>query len=234
MNLSKSPTTSVPRESVFITNNLCTQEVAVFVTNNSCAWRATVYLQDPSSVDAGVPEMERPSSAAIDTHLDMKRLLSPDETLVELKETSFTELEEKVESEVSNQKQRFEWLTHRIIELKLLLREMHVGDGKLVIVQCHQDMPTQKPGCSYYSTDLLCGCSIYIANDISNSAMTARLTNSLQPRTEFIVEYPVNLVILASVFDMNKVAGVGGDDFFPEEYAPNYQLLKWLLYLHRW
>ena len=85
---------------------------------------------------------------------------------------------------------------------------MDVRGGKLVImnadfaiIQCQQDMPTQKPGCSYCRIDFLCGCSIYIANNISNSAMPARLTNCAPQRTEYVVEYPVNLAVLAQAFD---------------------------------
>ncbi len=105
---------------------------------------------------------------------------------------------------------------------------MDVGGGKLVvmnadfmIIQCQQDTPSQKPGCSYCRVDFLCGCAIYIANNISNAAMPARLTNCAPKWTEYNVEFPVNLAVLANAFDMNEMEGIGGDEFFSQEYIPN-------------
>ncbi len=106
---------------------------------------------------------------------------------------------------------------------------MDVGNGKLTImnadfaiIQCQQDMPRQRAGCTYCRIDFLCGCSVYVANNVSNAAMPARLTNCKPPLTEYKIEYPVNMAVLGNVFDLTEVANVGGDEFFLEEYVPNY------------
>ncbi len=106
---------------------------------------------------------------------------------------------------------------------------MDVGNGKLTImnadfaiIQCQQDMPRQRDGCTYCRIDFLCGCSVYVANNVSNAAMPARLTNCKPPLTEYKIEYPVNMAVLGNVFDLSEVANVGGDEFFLEEYVPNY------------
>ncbi len=48
-----------------------------------------------------------------------------------------------------------------------------------------------------------------------------RLTNCAPKWTEYNVEYPVNLAVLANAFDLNEIKGIGGDEFFSQEYIPN-------------
>ena len=66
----------------------------------------------------------------------------------------------------------------------------------------------------------LCGCSIYIANNNSNAAMLARLTNCVEQTTQYVIEFPVNLAVLATVFDLDEIADVRGDEVFPQEQIP--------------
>ena len=104
---------------------------------------------------------------------------------------------------------------------------MDVGKGKLMImnadftiIQCQANVPKQRPGCSSSRVEFMCGCSIYIANNNSNAAMPARLTNCVEQTTEYIIEFPVNLAVLATVFDLEEIADVRGDEVFPQEQIP--------------
>ncbi len=110
---------------------------------------------------------------------------------------------------------------------------MDVGQGKLMImnadftiIQCQANVPKQRPGCSSCRVEFQCGCSIYIANNNSNAAMPARLTNCVEQTTEFVIEFPVNLAVLATVFDLEEIADVRGDEMFPQEQIPCIPSIK--------
>ncbi len=99
--------------------------------------------------------------------------------------------------------------------------QLLISNADFIILQCKADMPRQKEGCDYCRVEFMCGCSIYIANNVSNAAMPARLTNCRPERTVYPLQYPVNLAVLANVFDPSEIEALRGDDLFDEEQIPD-------------
>ena len=98
--------------------------------------------------------------------------------------------------------------------------QLLISNADFIILQCKADMPRQKDGCDYCRVEFMCGCSIYIANNVSNAAMPARLTNCRPERTVYPLQYPVNLAVLANVFDPAELEALKGDDLFDQEQIP--------------
>ncbi len=103
-----------------------------------------------------------------------------------------------------------------------------VGSGKLmisnadfIILQCQADTPRQKDGCSYCRVEFMCGCSIYIANNASNAAMPARLTNCHPEKSKYHLEYPINMAVLANLYTPRELEGLSGNIMFDTEQIPS-------------
>ncbi len=67
----------------------------------------------------------------------------------------------------------------------------------------------------------MCGCSIYIANNASNAAMPARLTNCHPERSIYLLEYPINMVVLANLYSPKELEGLSGNIMFNTEQIPS-------------
>ena len=101
-----------------------------------------------------------------------------------------------------------------------------ISNADFIILQCKSDMPRQKPGCDYCRVEFMCGCSIYIANNVSNATMPARLTNYKPERSMYPLQYPVNLAVLANVFKPMEIEALEGDDLFDQEQIPKLPPIK--------
>ncbi len=98
--------------------------------------------------------------------------------------------------------------------------QLLISNADFIILQCKADMPRQKDGCDYCRVEFMCGCSIYIANNVSNAAIPAWLTNCRPERTVYPLQYPVNLAVLANVFNPSEIEALKGDDLFDQEQIP--------------